>query len=76
MAGDTDAFLQLSDAELSALDRLGVRRTVAAGEYLYREGDASYDFYVVLTGAVEIVIGSERQERVIARHGAGRSLVS
>ena len=74
MAADSDAFLQLGDAELAALGRLGVRRAVSAGEYLYREGDASYDFYVVLTGAVEIVVSSEGRERVIARHEAGRFL--
>ena len=74
MANDTAAFPQLSDANLAALERLGVRRAVAAGEYLYREGDASYDFYVVLSGAVEIFVKSEGQERIIARHGAGRFL--
>ena len=74
MASDTDAFLRLSGADLAALGRLGVRRAVAAGEYLYREGDASYDFYVVLSGAVEIFVKSEGQERIIARHEAGRFL--
>jgi thioredoxin reductase (NADPH) len=74
VASDTDAFLQLSGADLAALGRLGVRRAVAAGEYLYREGDASYDFYVVLSGAVEIFVKSEGQERIIARHEAGRFL--
>jgi thioredoxin reductase (NADPH) len=74
VAGDSDAFLQLSDAELAALGRLGVRRAVVAGEYLYRQGASSYDFYVVLAGAVEIVVESEGKERVIARHEAGRFL--
>ena len=74
MASDPDAFLQLKDAELAALKRLGVRRAVAAGEYLYREGDSEYEFYVVLSGAVEIVVRSEGAERVIARHPAGRFL--
>jgi thioredoxin reductase (NADPH) len=74
VAADSDAFPQLSDAELATLAQLGVRRAVAAGEYLYREGDASYDFYVVLSGAVEIVVKSAGQERVIARHDAGRFL--
>jgi thioredoxin reductase (NADPH) len=74
VATDNDAFRQLSDAELAALEQIGVRRAVAAGEYLYREGDSSYDFYVVLSGAVEIVINSEGRERVIARHEAGRFL--
>jgi thioredoxin reductase (NADPH) len=70
----TDAFPQLSDAEIAALGQLGVRRAVAAGEYLYREGDPTYDFYVVLSGAVEIIVNSEGKERLIARHPAGRFL--
>jgi len=74
VAGDTDAFPQLSDAELATLGPLGVRRAVAAGEYLYRESDPGYDFYVVLSGAVEIFVKSEGQERIIARHEAGRFL--
>jgi thioredoxin reductase (NADPH) len=74
VAADPDAFRQLSDAELAALERLGVRRAIVAGEYLYRQGAPSYDFYVVLAGAVEIVIESEGKERVIARHEAGRFL--
>ena len=45
MAETDDAFRQLNDAELAALEPLGVRRAVSAGEYLYREGDAGYDFY-------------------------------
>jgi thioredoxin reductase (NADPH) len=44
---------------------------VSAGEYLYREGDPGYDFYVVLAGAVEIVVSSDGKERVIVRHSAG-----
>jgi thioredoxin reductase (NADPH) len=74
VAGETDAFRQLTDAELAAVGQIGVRRAVAAGEYLYREGDSTYDFYVVIAGAVEIVVQSEGTERVIARHEARRFL--
>jgi len=74
LAAETDAFLQLNDAELAALEPLGVHRAVSAGEYLYREGDPGYDFYVVLAGAVEIVVNAEGKDRVIARHLAGRFL--
>ena len=75
MATETDdAFRELSDAELAALGPLGVRRAVSAGEYLYREGDPSYDFYVVLSGAVEIVVNTDGKERVIVRHTPGRFL--
>jgi thioredoxin reductase (NADPH) len=63
VAADPDAFLQLSDAELVALEQIGARRAVKAGEYLYREGDSSYDFYVILSGAVEIVVTGHRPPR-------------
>jgi thioredoxin reductase (NADPH) len=71
---DSAAFPTLDDTQLAALDALGTRRSVTAGEYLYREGDPTYDFYVVVSGAVDIVIHSDGEERVITRHGAGRFL--
>jgi thioredoxin reductase (NADPH) len=73
-AENDDAFRQLNDAELAALGPLGVRRAVSAGEYLYREGDAGYDFYIVLAGAVEIIVNTDGKERVIVRHEPGRFL--
>ncbi len=74
MEDDATAFPTLDDAALAVLDALGTRRPVAVGEYLYREGDAAYDFYVILSGAVEIVMHSDGVERIITRHGAGRFL--
>jgi thioredoxin reductase (NADPH) len=74
MADDADAFVSLDGAELAELEQFGVRQPVAVGEYLYREGDVSYDFYVVLSGVVEIIATSAGEERVIARHGPGRFL--
>ena len=47
---DESAFPILDASELAALDALGTRRRMEAGEYLYREGDTAYDFYVVLSG--------------------------
>jgi thioredoxin reductase (NADPH) len=74
LVGDPDAFQRLNESEIAALEQFGVRRSVAAGEYLYREGDPGYDFYVVLAGAVEIVVNDQGKEKVIARHDAGRFL--
>ena len=68
------AAATLDSHQLAALDALGTRRSVAVGEYLYREGDAAYDFFVVVSGAVEIVLHADGEERVLARHGAGRFL--
>lgn len=56
---DTVVFPTLDDSELAALDTLGTRLLVTVSEYLHREGDATYDFYVILSGAVEIVVRSE-----------------
>jgi thioredoxin reductase (NADPH) len=71
---DPVAFPTLDDTEIAVLDSLGTRRHIARGEYLYRAGDTTYDFYVMLDGEVEIVIETEGEERVIARHRAGRFL--
>ncbi|MFL5664744.1 MAG: FAD-dependent oxidoreductase [Ktedonobacteraceae bacterium] len=73
-ADDAVVFPTLADSELAVLEALGTRRSVAVGEYLYREGDIAYDFYVILSGAVEIVVRSDGEERIIARHGPGRFL--
>lgn len=74
MADDAPEAPELADADLAVLDALGSRRAVTAGEYLYRQGDATYDFHVVLSGEVDIVIGSGADEQLITRHGAGRFL--
>src|SRR6202048_3656432 len=74
MPDDAVAFPTLGDSELAVLEALGSRRSVAVGEYLYREGDATYDFYVILSGAAEIVVRSESEERIITRQGPGRFL--
>jgi thioredoxin reductase (NADPH) len=72
---DVDPSLPALDAsELSFLEGLGTRRAIRAGDYLYRAGDAGYDFYVVLSGQVEISISTDGDERLIATHGPGRFL--
>ena len=73
-ADDTVVFPILTDSELAVLAALGTRRPVAEGEYLYREGDITYDFYVILSGVVEVVVHSDGEERSINRQGAGRFL--
>ena len=73
-ADDTVVFPILTDSELAVLAALGTRRPVAEGEYLYREGDITYDFYVILSGVVEVVVHADGEERSINRQGAGRFL--
>jgi thioredoxin reductase (NADPH) len=71
---DTVTFPTLDDAELAVLETLGIHRSVTVGEYLYREGDTTYDFYVIRSGAAQIVLRSDGEERIVARHGPGRFL--
>ncbi len=70
-ADDAVLFPTLADSELAVLAALGTRRPVAVGEYLYREGDPTYDFYVILSGVVEIEVHSDGEERIITRQGPG-----
>jgi thioredoxin reductase (NADPH) len=69
-----DAFPTLEPAEIAALEPLGSRREVRAGDLLYRAGDAAYDFYVVLSGRVEIFVSADGEERHIVTHGPGSFL--
>ena len=71
---DEVAFPTLDDSEVAAIEALGSRRSVSPGEYLYREGDAKYDFYVVASGAVEIAVHSDGEERILTRAGPGNFL--
>src|SRR3984893_12583462 len=74
MTDSAEAFPTLDGSGIAMFDALGTRRPMAVGEYLYREGDATYDFYVVVSGAVEIAASSDDEERIITRHGPGRFL--
>jgi thioredoxin reductase (NADPH) len=69
------AFPRLSEDQIGELERYGERRRTQAGEVLFREGDQSYDFIVVLEGLVAVMdsYGGE-DERLIAVHGPGRFL--
>jgi thioredoxin reductase (NADPH) len=72
---DADSSIPTLDAaDLALLEPLGTRREVDAGDYLYRAGDTGYDFYVVLSGRVEILLDADGEGRVIATHVPGRFL--
>jgi thioredoxin reductase (NADPH) len=71
---DTSPIPTLDAAEIALIEGLGSRRSVTAGEYLYRAGDMGYDFYVVLSGLVEIVVEVDCDEQVLVTHGPGRFL--
>ncbi|MFG3527285.1 Crp/Fnr family transcriptional regulator [Streptomyces sp. NPDC047917] len=65
----------LAREQLARLGVVGSEHTAAAGDVLFAAGDASYDFFVVLDGAADIVerLG-ETTERVVASYGPGEFL--
>jgi thioredoxin reductase (NADPH) len=46
MRDDDEATPTLEATDMAIVARLGERRQAQAGEYLYREGDFTYDFFV------------------------------
>jgi thioredoxin reductase (NADPH) len=74
MADEEEAWPTLSSADMALVGQLGVRRQVREGEYLYREGDVAYDFFVLVSAEVDIVIAAGGDERVIVHHEPGRFL--
>jgi thioredoxin reductase (NADPH) len=59
----------LTESQRDRLRALGETRAVSPGEVLFQDGDESYDFFVVESGAVTIVQGYEREDRVLAVFG-------
>ena len=77
MADSDDIYIAhevFGPSELAELAPFGVERAVAAGEELYRAGDDSYDFFVVLDGVADITREGPDGDIVVARHGAGKFL--
>jgi thioredoxin reductase (NADPH) len=75
LGDDEVAFPTLDPEQLAFLDSIGVRQTTRVGDELYRSGDEVYDFFVLVSGAVDVVVdGDDGEELVVAQHGAGRFL--
>ena len=55
-----ETFPRLSPELLAVLDAAGERRPITKGEVLYRAGDRSTDFFVVLSGLVAGIDGWSR----------------
>jgi thioredoxin reductase (NADPH) len=69
------AFPRLSEGHIATLGTYGTRRRTQEGDVLFREGDATCDFYVVLEGLVATVEGYGTPEAFeIGLHGPGRFL--
>src|SRR5260370_30435446 len=66
------AFPRLDETDIAALRKIGTLRRLQDGEILVAAGDAAADFFVVLSGAVEIVDPTGDQPRQVAMHGPGQ----
>ena len=69
------AFPRLGDDAIAALDEHGSRRETSVGDVLFADGDARYDFFVVLSGKVAILQDAGcPEEQTIGIHGEHRFL--
>jgi thioredoxin reductase (NADPH) len=66
------AFPRLDETEIATLRKLGTLRRLQDGETLVEAGDPAADFFVVLSGAIEIVDPTGDQPRQVAMHGPGQ----
>ena len=72
--GDAVAAPVLNELQLAELAQFGEDRAVETGDVLFRVGDATYDFIIILSGEVEIVREEHGISTVVAHHGPGRFL--
>ena len=70
------AFPTLTDVQLNRLRAYGTEQLLEEGDFAFVEGQARYDFIVILTGEIDVLRHDRVNETddVIATHGAGRFL--
>jgi thioredoxin reductase (NADPH) len=68
---DADAFPVLNDAQLLEMSAFGTEQPTVTGQLLFQAGEASYDLFVLLEGAAEIVRLDGADAVVIASSGPG-----
>lgn len=67
-------FVGLPTADLAGIADLAVVKTLAKGDYLFHEGEASHGFYVVQKGAINVHrVNASGKEQVIHVFRAGES---
>ena len=65
-------FPQLTAAQIERISTIGHRRDVRAGEVLFDVGEQNTRFFVVLSGAIDIVRPVGDREEPVVVHGPGR----
>ena len=64
------AFPKLDDTQVAALDGIGTRRRLAAGDFLFHTGDTNLSLFVLLSGEVEIFAHQGGAEKLVVVSGA------
>ena len=70
-APDSIAAPVLNASQLAEMAAFGVERSTVAGEILFEAGEASYDLFVVLAGAAEVLRSEGGEEMTLATFGPG-----
>jgi thioredoxin reductase (NADPH) len=65
-------FPTLSADQIARIARYGARRRVQRGELLFDQGTEGASFYVIISGALEIVRPHKGKEDLIVVHGPGQ----
>ncbi len=69
---DERRFPTLSSAQVARIASYGRRRATQQGEMLFEVGMRAVPFFVVISGAIEILRSSGTSETLIVRHGPGQ----
>lgn len=70
--GETPIFSDLPEEDIATFRQFAKRLDVAAGDWLFRQGDEADCFYVVLTGRLDLEVRtSTGTEHVVAQMGPG-----
>ena len=67
-------FRGLREESLRLLAQHGLERSFAAGETLFRAGDAPWGIFVVLEGRIRVVKGQDGRQVVVHTEGVGGTL--
>jgi thioredoxin reductase (NADPH) len=74
MGDEEQATPTFDAADMALITEFGDRRRVHEGEYLYREGDVTNEFFVLVSAEIDVTVGVDGEERLIVSHGPGRFL--
>ncbi|WP_328584174.1 FAD-dependent oxidoreductase [Streptomyces sp. NBC_00370] len=64
-----DAYPLLTDDQIAILRSCGQVRSLREGEHLFRAGEPSEEFFVVLSGTVAVVEARDDQDEIVQLHG-------